>query len=80
MSDQTSAEIIRAAEAFIASHRSAYLRSGGAEGHIMDTTHAGGLQFGPHCLIRYKGRKSGKSYVAPLCYGDTGGEVANPGA
>ena len=76
MSDQTSADIIRAAEDFIASHRRAYLRSGGAEGHIMDTTHAGGLPFGTHCLIRYKGRTSGKTYIAPLCYGDVGGEVA----
>ena len=76
MSDQTSTEIISAAEDFIASHRSAYLRSGGAEGHIMDTTHAGGLPFGTHCLIRYKGRKSGKTLIAPLCYGDIGGEVA----
>ena len=76
MSDQSSAEIISAAEDFIALHRRAYLRSGGAEGHIMDTTHAGGLPFGTHCLIRYKGRKSGKTYIAPLCYGGIGGEVA----
>lgn len=76
MSDESSAEIFTAAEDFIASHLRAYLRSGGAEGHIMDTTHAGGLPFGTHCLIRYKGRKSGKTYIAPLCYGNTGGEVA----
>lgn len=76
MSNHTSAEIISAAEDFIASHLRAYLQSGGAEGHIMDTTHAGGLPFGTHCLIRYKGRKSGKTYITPLCYGDVGGEVA----
>jgi deazaflavin-dependent oxidoreductase (nitroreductase family) len=76
MSDQTSAEIFRSAEEFIASHLEAYLTSGGVEGHIMDTTHAGGLPFGTHCLIRYKGRKSGKTMIAPLCYGDIGGEVA----
>lgn len=76
MSNHTSAEIISAAEDFIASHLRAYLQSGGAEGHIMDTTQAGGLPFGTHCLIRYKGRKSGKTYITPLCYGDVGGEVA----
>ena len=75
MSDDSSAEIINAAEDFITSHLKTYLRSGGAEGHIMDTTHAGGLPFGTHCLIRYKGRKSGKTYVTPLCYGAIGGEV-----
>ncbi|MBM3594969.1 MAG: nitroreductase family deazaflavin-dependent oxidoreductase [Alphaproteobacteria bacterium] len=76
MSDQTSGDIFRVAEDFFAAHLRAYLRSGGAEGHILDTTHAGGLPFGTHCLIRYKGRKSGKTYIAPLCYGDVGGEVA----
>ena len=76
MSDASSAEIFKSAENFIASHLQAYLRSGGAEGHIMDTTHAGGLPFGTHCLIRYKGRKSGKTFIVPLCYGDIGGEVA----
>lgn len=76
MSDASSAEIFKSAEDFIASHLQAYLRSGGAQGHIMDTTHAGGLPFGTHCLIRYKGRKSGKTFIVPLCYGDIGGEVA----
>ncbi len=76
MSDESSAEIFESAADFIASHLKAYLQSGGAEGHIMDTTHAGGLPFGTHCLIRYKGRKSGKTYAVPLCYGDIGGEVA----
>lgn len=76
MSDASSDEIITAAQDFMASHLRAYLRSGGAEGHILDTTNAGGLSFGTHCLIRYKGRKSGKTYIAPLCYGDIGGEVA----
>ncbi len=76
MSDQTSAEIISAAEDFIAQHLRSYLRSGGAQGHVMDTTHAGGLPFGTHCLIRFKGRKSGRTMIAPLCYGDVGGEVA----
>ena len=56
-------------------HRKLYLRSGGVKGHIMDITGAGGFPFGTHCLIRYKGRKSGRTMINALCYGDIGGEV-----
>jgi deazaflavin-dependent oxidoreductase (nitroreductase family) len=56
-------------------HRELYLSSGGVEGHIMDITGAGGFPFGTHCLIRYKGRKSGRTLINGLCYGDIGGEV-----
>ena len=59
----------------IAEHREMYLRSGGAEGHIMDITAVGGRNFATHCMIRYKGRKSGKTFITALCYGDIGGEV-----
>ena len=56
-------------------HRKLYLQSGGTHGHIMDITGAGGYPFGTHCLIRYKGRKSGRTMITGLCYGDIGGEV-----
>lgn len=56
-------------------HRLLYLRSGGTQGHIMDITGAGGFPFGTHCLIRYRGRKSGRTMINGLCYGDIGGEV-----
>ena len=56
-------------------HRKLYLTSGGTHGHIMDITGAGGYPFGTHCLIRYKGRKSGRTMITGLCYGDIGGEV-----
>ena len=42
----------------------------------MDITGAGGRPFATHCLIRYQGRKSGKTFITGLCYGDIGGEVA----
>ena len=35
----------------------------------------GGRSFATHCMIRYKGRKSGKTFITPLCYADIGGEV-----
>jgi deazaflavin-dependent oxidoreductase (nitroreductase family) len=57
-----------------------YLRSGGAEGHIMDITAVGGRSFATHCMIKYKGRKSGKVFITPLCYGDIGGEVVIVGS
>ena len=56
-------------------HRRLYLRSGGAQGHIMDITGAGGFAFGTHCMIRYQGRKSGRTMINALTYGDIGGEV-----
>lgn len=75
MSDDTSAEIRDARRDWMVQHREMYLNSGGAKGHIMDLTAVGGHSFGTHCLIKYRGRKSGKVFITPLCYGDIGGEV-----
>ena len=75
MSNETSASIRGTRKDWITEHREMYLRSGGAEGHIMDITAVGGHAFTTHCLIRYKGRKSGKVFITPLIYGDIGGEV-----
>lgn len=75
MSDETSAAISATRRDWVAEHREMYLRSGGAEGHIVDITAVGGRSFATHCLIRYTGRKSGKIYITPLCYADIGGEV-----
>jgi len=75
MSDSSSAAIREARRDWVSEHRQMYLRSGGTEGHIMDLTAVGGLPFGTHCLIRYRGRRSGKTFIAPLCYGGIGGEV-----
>ncbi len=60
---------------WVKQHRALYLSSGGQYGHIMDITGAGGFAFGTHCLIRYRGRKSGKTMIQGLTYGDIGGEV-----
>ena len=60
---------------WVKEHRKLYLRSGGVQGHIMDITGAGGYPFGTHCMIRYKGRKSGRTLINALCYGAIGGEV-----
>ena len=60
---------------WVKEHRRLYLRSGGARGHIMDITGAGGYPFGTHCMIRYKGRRSGRTMINALCYGAIAGEV-----
>ncbi|WP_232495984.1 nitroreductase/quinone reductase family protein [Novosphingobium kaempferiae] len=75
MSDETSAAIRDARKDWSIEHREMYLRSGGAEGHIMDLTPVGGRSFATHCLVKYVGRKSGKVFITPLCYADIGGEV-----
>jgi deazaflavin-dependent oxidoreductase (nitroreductase family) len=75
MSNDSSAAIRETRKDWITEHREMYLRSGGAEGHVMDVVAVGGHAFTTHCLIKYKGRKSGKTYITPLIYGDIGGEV-----
>ena len=74
MSDETQGELRESRKDWIAEHREMYLQSGGAEGHIMDITAVGGRSFATHCMIKYVGRKSGKVFITPLCYGDIGGE------
>ena len=66
--------------AHIAAHRELYLRSGGAQGQIRDARPSGAHYFGTSCLIRYKGRKSGRTMITPLSYGAIGGEVVIVGS
>lgn len=56
-------------------HLVSYLASGGTAGHIVDLSEDGGRAFTTHCLIRHRGRTSGKTYVTPLIYGNVGGEI-----
>lgn len=75
MSDETSAAISAVRRDWVMDHRDAYLTSGGAQGHIMDITAVGGFYFATHLLLKYRGRKSGKIFITPLCYVAIGGEV-----
>ncbi|WCT72010.1 nitroreductase/quinone reductase family protein [Sphingomonas naphthae] len=75
MSTESAAAISAVRRDWVAEHRESYLRSGGAEGHIMDITAVGGRSFATNCLVKYVGRKSGKVFITPLCYADIGGEV-----
>jgi deazaflavin-dependent oxidoreductase (nitroreductase family) len=75
MSDATSAEIAKARRDWKTEHLAMYLESAGAEGHIVDVGDIGGHRFTTTLLLRYVGRKSGKTMMTPLIYGDIGGEV-----
>jgi deazaflavin-dependent oxidoreductase (nitroreductase family) len=75
MSDATSGEIARARADWKTRHLEMYLRSGGAEGHVMDLRDIGGHRFTTHCVIKCSGRKSGRTIITPLIYGDIAGEV-----
>ena len=75
MSNESAADIRQERRDWITHHRDTYLRSGGAQGHVMDISDVGGHAFTTHCLIRVKGRKSGRPQIVPLIYGDIAGEV-----
>ena len=69
--DETAAKMIQ----WTIDHRKSYLESGGARGHIMDMSFLGGYRYEPMCLIRYVGRKSGRTMVTGLGYVQYGGEI-----
>jgi len=75
MSDATSDEIANARRDWKAEHMGMYLGSGGTEGHIVDLRDIGGHRFTTTLLLKTVGRKTGKTRITPLIYGDTGGEV-----
>jgi deazaflavin-dependent oxidoreductase (nitroreductase family) len=75
MSNATYVEIAKARRSWKEDHLGMYLGSGGAEGHIVDVSDIGGRKFTTTLLLRYVGRKSGKTMITPLIYGDLGGEV-----
>jgi deazaflavin-dependent oxidoreductase (nitroreductase family) len=75
MSDASMAEIAKARRNWKNEHLEMYLRSGGTQGHIVDVSDIGGHKFNTTLLLRYTGRKTGRQIIAPLNYGDIGGEV-----
>lgn len=75
MSDASSSMIAEARRDWKTDHLGMYLESGGAEGHIVDVSDIGGHRFTTTLLLKYVGRKSGKTMITPLIYGDIGGEV-----
>ena len=67
---------------WIRGHIRRYLESDGADGHMWDSSVAGGHGLVPTLLLTTTGRKSGKSLILPLIYGkieDGFGIVASKG-
>ncbi|MBV9840853.1 MAG: nitroreductase family deazaflavin-dependent oxidoreductase [Sphingomonadaceae bacterium] len=75
MSDESSIKASGSARDWQAEHKRTYLESGGREGHIIDMSSVGGLAFTTTLLLKYVGRKTGKTMISPLIYGNFGGEV-----
>jgi deazaflavin-dependent oxidoreductase (nitroreductase family) len=75
MSNASSAEIAQARRNWKDEHLNLYMGSGGSQGHIVDVSDIGGRKFTTTLLLEYVGRKSGKTMITPLIYGDIGGEV-----
>jgi deazaflavin-dependent oxidoreductase (nitroreductase family) len=75
MSNATSAEIAKARRNWKDEHLDMYMGSGGSQGHIVDLRDIGGHKFTTTLLLKYVGRKSGKTMITPLIYGDIAGEV-----
>lgn len=57
---------------WIADHLRVYQESGGQEGHMWDSTAAGGKGLLPCLLLHTVGRRSGRGFVHPLIYGRDG--------
>ncbi len=60
---------------WIQDHVRQYLRSGGREGHMWDSSVVGGPGPLPTLLLTTTGRKSGTKQLVPLIYGKTEGGV-----
>jgi deazaflavin-dependent oxidoreductase (nitroreductase family) len=56
---------------WIRNHVSRYLESDGADGHLWDSSVAGGSGMVPTLLLTTTGRKSGRSLLLPLIYAKT---------
>lgn len=57
---------------WIADHLRIYEESGGTEGHMWDSTAAGGKGLLPCLLLHTRGRRSGRELTHPLIYGVDG--------
>lgn len=58
---------------WIHDHARRYLDSGGAEGHMWDSSIQGGPGLVPTLLLVTMGRRSGKTLTVPLIYGESDG-------
>lgn len=57
---------------WIGEHLRIYRESGGEQGHLWDSTAAGGKGLLPCLLLHTVGRRSGRTFTHPLIYGHSG--------
>lgn len=62
-------ELIASRAGWIGDHLRLYRRTGGREGHFVDTRDMGGPEFTPTLLLKTIGRRSGQPSIVPLLYG-----------
>ena len=58
---------------WITAHLDTYQQSGGRDGHMWDSSAAGGPGLLPTLLLTTRGRRSGAPRIAPLIYGEADG-------
>ena len=69
-------EFLASQKAYFDEHLQKYLATDGAEGHLVDATHAGGHADTTALLIKTIGRKSGKLNLTPIFYYGVNDEFA----
>ena len=75
MADQESPnELLNRTIDYVTQHRTRYLESRGAKGHIETFDHVGVPWRVPTLLLRTEGRRSGRPLIVPLIYGCYAGE------
>lgn len=57
---------------WVEAHRDLYLKTDGAEGHLVDFTRGGGSAETPCLILKTTGRRSGEPKLLPLIYGRDG--------
>ncbi len=66
--------------AFVQEHVGRYLETNGAEGHLWDSSVAGGPGPVPTLLLVTTGRKSGRAQTLPLIYAEASGQYVIVGS
>jgi len=66
-------KIVIGTPGWMETHLAAYLKTDGAEGHLVDFTVAGGAVDTPCLILKTTGRKSGEAKLLPLIYGEDAG-------
>lgn len=66
--------LVPGSDDFVQDHVSAYLETGGFEGHFLDLAAYGGIRPNTNLILKTIGRKSGEERFVPLIYDNVGVE------